>query len=85
LERRKVELIRQGHAWRTPDLRARKDLLSALERQEIERVGQKLAAERGLAYTVIEDGQTIRGRLIGSAQLASGRFAMIDVVRRDTA
>jgi Protein of unknown function (DUF3363) len=26
----------------------------------------------------IEEGQTIRGRLIGSAQPANGRFAMID-------
>jgi Protein of unknown function (DUF3363) len=80
LERRKDELIRQGHAWRTPEggVRARHDLLPALERQEIERVGRKLAAERGLAFRAIEDGQTIRGKLIGSAQLASGRFAMID-------
>jgi type IV secretory pathway VirD2 relaxase len=80
LERRKDELIREGHAWRTPEggLRARKDLLPALERREVERVGQKLATERGLTFKVIEDGQIIRGKLIGSAQLASGRFAMID-------
>jgi hypothetical protein len=59
-------------------VRARRDLLPALERQEVERVGRKLAAERGLAFQSIEDGQTIRGNLIGSAQLVSGRFAMID-------
>jgi hypothetical protein len=59
-------------------LRARRDLLPALERQEVERVGRKLAAERGLAFSAIEDGQTIRGKLTGSAQLFSGRFAMID-------
>jgi hypothetical protein len=80
LERRKDELIRQGHAWRTPEggLRARRDLLPALERQEVKRVGQKLATERGLTFKPIEDGQTLRGKLIGSTQLASGRFAMID-------
>ena len=80
LDRRRDELIRQGHAWRTPEgsLRARKDLLPALEGQEVERVGQKLAKERGLSFKAIEDGQAIRGRLVGSAQLASGRFAMID-------
>jgi hypothetical protein len=74
------QLTRQGHAWRTLEggLRARKDLLPALERQEVERVGQKLATERGLTFKAIEDGQTIRGKLLGSAQLASGRFAMID-------
>lgn len=59
-------------------MRARRDLLPTLERQEVERVGRKLAAERGLGFHAIEDGQTIRGKLIGSAQLASGRFAMID-------
>jgi hypothetical protein len=80
LERRKDELVRQGHAWRTPEggVRARKDLLTTLERQEVERVGRKLATERGLAFSEIGDGQTIRGKLIGSTQLASGRFAMID-------
>ena len=80
LERRKDELIRQGHAWHSPDgsLHTRKDLLPVLGRQEVERVGQRLAAERGLAFKAVEDGQTIRGRLVGSAQLASGRFAMID-------
>jgi Protein of unknown function (DUF3363) len=80
LERRKDELIRQGHAWRTPEggLRARRDLLPALERKEIERVGRMLATERGLAFNAVRDGQTIRGKLIGSTQLVSGRFAMID-------
>jgi type IV secretory pathway VirD2 relaxase len=80
MERRKDELVRQGNAWRTSEgsLRARRDLLTALEGQEVERVGRKLAAERGLAFKAIEDGQTIRGKLIGSAQLVSGRFAMID-------
>jgi hypothetical protein len=41
--------------------------LPALERQEIERVGRKLATERGLDFNAIEDGQTIRGKLTGSA------------------
>jgi len=40
--------------------------------------GSRVAAERGLSFRPIEDGQTIRGRLIGATQLASGRFAMID-------
>jgi hypothetical protein len=59
-------------------LRARRDLLPALERQEVERVGRKFATEQGLTFRAIEDGQTLRGKLIGSTQLASGRFAMID-------
>lgn len=59
-------------------MRARGDLLPVLERQEVERVGRKLAAERGLAFHAVEDGQTIRGKLVGSTRLVRGRFAMID-------
>jgi hypothetical protein len=80
LERRTDELIRQGHVSRTPQgqLRVKADLLGTLKRQEVERVGRQLAAERGLAFRPIHDGQAVRGKLLGSAQLASGRFAMID-------
>ena len=38
----------------------------------------ELATKHGRAFQAINDGQTVRGTLIGSAQLASGRFAMID-------
>ena len=80
LERRTEELVRHGYASRTPQgqLRVKADLIGTLARQEVERVGRQLAAERGLAFQAIHDGQTVRGKLLGSAQLASGRFAMID-------
>jgi len=80
LKRRSDELVRQGHASRTAQggTRIRADLIGILARQEIERVGRQLAAERGLAFQPIDEGQTVRGKLLGSAQLASGRFAMID-------
>jgi type IV secretory pathway VirD2 relaxase len=80
LARRSDELVRQGHASRTAQggLRMRADLIGTLARREVERVGRKLAAERGLAFQSIHDGQTVRGKLLGSARLASGRFAMID-------
>jgi Protein of unknown function (DUF3363) len=80
LERRIDELIRHAHASRTPQgqLRAKADLIDTLTHQEVERVGRQLAAERGLAFQPIREGQRVRGKLVGSAQLASGRFAMID-------
>jgi type IV secretory pathway VirD2 relaxase len=80
LERRKDELIRQVHASRTAEggLRVRADLIGTLTRQEVERAGRQLAAERGLTFRPVQHGQTVRGKLLGSAQLASGRFAMID-------
>jgi hypothetical protein len=34
----------------------------------------ELAAERGLAFASVQEGQTVRGKLLGSTQLASGRF-----------
>jgi type IV secretory pathway VirD2 relaxase len=80
LERRKDELVRQGHAWQTPEgqLRAKAHLIGTLARQEIARVGQELAANHGHTFRPVHEGQTVRGTLLGSAQLASGRFAMID-------
>jgi type IV secretory pathway VirD2 relaxase len=80
LEQRADELVSQGHASRTPQgqLRIKADLIGTLTRQEVERVGRQLAAERGLAFQPIREGQRVHGKLVGSAQLASGRFAMID-------
>jgi Protein of unknown function (DUF3363) len=42
------------------------------------RAGEELAAQRGLAFAPVQDGQTGRGKLLGSTQLARGRFPMID-------
>jgi hypothetical protein len=80
LERRTDELVRQGHASRISkgQLTVKADLIGTLARQEVERVGRQLAAERGLAFQAVREGQAVRGKLLGSAQLASGRFAMID-------
>jgi type IV secretory pathway VirD2 relaxase len=54
------------------------DLIARLEQAEISRVGKALAAERGLAWQPTEPGDPVSGKLVGQAQLASGRFAMID-------
>lgn len=80
LARRSDELVRQGHASRTAHggLQIKADLLGTLARQEVTRVGRQLAAERGLTFRLIHEGQMVRGNLIGSAHLGSGRFAMID-------
>jgi Protein of unknown function (DUF3363) len=80
LERRKDELVRRGQGSRssTGEFRARANLIDTLRRQEVERVGRQLAAERGVAFHSIEEGKTVRGKLLSSVQLASGRFAMID-------
>ena len=68
--------MRQGHASRTVDgaWRPRANLILTLQHQEVERAGRELAAERGLAFAPVQEGQTVRGNLLGSTQLASGRF-----------
>jgi type IV secretory pathway VirD2 relaxase len=80
LERRKQTLADMGYASRLPDggIHAPGDLLSRLERAEVTRVGRAMAAARGLAFKEAKTGNYVSGRLVGSTQLASGRFAMID-------
>jgi type IV secretory pathway VirD2 relaxase len=80
LERRKDSLVYQGLASRTPEggVRAPKDLLSRLEQQEIARVGPEMAKVRGLTFKPAEVGNYVSGTLVGSTNLGSGKFAMID-------
>ena len=69
-----------GHAVRLEDgrIRVSKDFIVNLERTEVTRVGKAMAAERGLTFTAAKTGEYVSGTLVGSTQLASGRFAMID-------
>jgi hypothetical protein len=80
MERRRQSLVNMGHAVRLEDgrIRVAKDFVANLERTEVNRVGKAMAAERGLTFTAAKTGEYVSGTLIGSAQLASGRFAMID-------
>ncbi len=58
--------------------RAPTDLIAQLERAEINRSGNKFAAERGLDWQPTGTSDRVSGKLVGQAQLSSGRFAMID-------
>src|ERR1700730_10164236 len=80
IERRRQSLVNMGHAVRLEDgrIRVSKDFVANLERAEVNRVGKAMAAERGLTFTAAKTGEYVSGTLIGSTQLASGRFAMID-------
>jgi hypothetical protein len=80
MERRRQSLVDQGHAVRLDDgrIRAPKDLIANLERSEVNRLGQEMAAARGRAFTTAKPGEYVNGTLVGSTNLASGRFAMID-------
>ncbi|MBR0900774.1 relaxase/mobilization nuclease and DUF3363 domain-containing protein [Bradyrhizobium tropiciagri] len=80
LERRRQSLVSMGYATRLPDGRIQgpKDLVATLERAEVARVGSEMAAARKLAFQPPKAGEYVSGRLLGSANLASGRFAMIE-------
>jgi hypothetical protein len=59
-------------------IRSPRDLIQLLEAADIERTGNALAAQRGLRWWPTVPGNQISGQLVGSAQLSSGRFAMIE-------
>jgi hypothetical protein len=80
MERRRQSLVNMGHAIRLEDgrIRVSKDFIASLERTEVNHVGKAMAAERGLTFTAAKTGEYVSGMLVGSTQLASSRFAMID-------
>ena len=85
MDRRRQSLVDQGHAVRLEDGRIRvpKDFIANLERAEIARVGRAMAGERGLTFQQAKAGEYVSGKLVGSTQLASGRFAMIESLTGD--
>ncbi len=80
LEKRKQALAAMGHVNDLGDgrLRVPRDLIQRLEAADIERAGKALAAERGLQWRPAIPGNSVAGQLVGSTQLSSGRFAMIE-------
>jgi type IV secretory pathway VirD2 relaxase len=80
LDRRRRWLADKGYAADLGDgrVRAPRDLVQRLEARDIERAGSALAAARGREWRPAIAGNEFSGQLVGSTQLSSGRFAMID-------
>jgi uncharacterized protein DUF3363 len=79
LDRRAQRLVSMGHATAKDGfINIPHRTVAVLERQEVERVGEEMAAERGLTYAPSGPGEYVTGRLAGIATLTSGRFAMIE-------
>jgi type IV secretory pathway VirD2 relaxase len=79
LNRRAERLVETGHATQKDGLiSVPRSTIAVLERQEVERVGRRMAMERGLTYAPSGPGEYVTGRLSGIATLASGRFAMLE-------
>ena len=80
MDRRKQVLVQRGDAQDLGQgrIRAPRDLVQRLQAREIDRVGHAMAAERGRDWIPVKAGSRFGGELVGSTQLPSGRFAMID-------
>jgi hypothetical protein len=85
LEKRKQALANMGHVTDLGDgrVRAPRDLIRRLESAGIERAGKALAAKSGLPWRPVVPGNSISGQLVGSTQLSSGRFAMLETLSSD--
>ena len=60
-----------------------RNLIDTLRRRELETLGQRLAAETGLAFSHAAGGDHVAGTYRQRFTLASGRFAMLEVVNGD--
>jgi hypothetical protein len=80
MAKRRRWLADKGYAADLGDgrVRAPRDLVQRLEARDVERAGRALAVERGREWRAAVPGDHITGQLVGSTQLSSGRFAMID-------
>ena len=80
MEQRKAALIEKGHARRAPDgaIRAPKDLVAHLERQEIERVGKSLEGKTQRPFRMANEGARVAGVFTGTTNLVSGKYALIE-------
>ncbi|WP_246657147.1 DUF3363 domain-containing protein [Methylocystis sp. B8] len=80
MKQRRETLVEMGHARRTPDnvIRAPGDLVSRLERSEIERVGKSMAANKHAPFKMKAEGERISGVFTGTTNLISGKYAVIE-------
>ena len=81
MEQRKQLLIAHGLAERRDDgaIQFQPDLLATLQRRELDRAGQDLAAKRtdGVSYVPARDRVVVRGTYRRDITLASGKMALI--------
>jgi type IV secretory pathway VirD2 relaxase len=83
LAARRQWLVEQGLAELDGDrVRLRANALAVLQRRELLRVGEKLAAELGKSF--VEARAAVEGRLARHVDLASGRFALVEKSREFT-
>ena len=85
LQRRKRTLVDMGlaHDLGNGGVRAPKDLIQQLDQGDFERAGKALAATRGRTWEPAIPGNYAMGQLVGTTQLTSGKFAMVESFTQD--
>ncbi|HVI50809.1 MAG TPA: DUF3363 domain-containing protein [Candidatus Sulfotelmatobacter sp.] len=80
MERRREHHIEHGDAVHQPDGRTayRRNLIATLQEREVARTGEELAARKSLPFRMAADGETVTGTFTGTAQLSSGKFAIVE-------
>jgi type IV secretory pathway VirD2 relaxase len=86
MDQRREHHIEQGDANRQQGGRVfyRRNLLATLREREVARVGAELAESKGLPFRAAADGENISGKFTGTAQLSSGKFAVVEKSREFT-
>ncbi|MCB9942800.1 MAG: DUF3363 domain-containing protein [Geminicoccaceae bacterium] len=80
MDQRREHHIEQGDATRGKDGRVlyRRNLLATLREREVARIGAEMAERKGLPFRAATDGESVSGKFTGTAQLSSGKFAVVE-------
>ncbi|HEY4201556.1 MAG TPA: DUF3363 domain-containing protein [Devosiaceae bacterium] len=80
LDQRQEHHIEHGDATRQQNGRViyRRNLLTTLREREVASVGAEMAASKALPFRAATDGETVSGKFTGTAQLTSGKFAVVE-------
>lgn len=80
MDQRREHHIEHGDATRRQDGRVfyRRSLLATLREREVAGVGAEIAASKALPFRAAMEGETVSGKFTGTAQLTSGKFAVVE-------
>lgn len=80
MDQRREHHIEQGDATRSHEGRIlyRRNLLANLRKREVARVGAEMAESKGVPFRAAADGENVSGKFTGTAQLSSGKFAVVE-------
>nr|WP_247883478.1 DUF3363 domain-containing protein [Brucella intermedia] len=80
MDQRREHHVEQRDATRSRDGRIfyRRNLLATLREREVARAGAEMAEGKGLPFRAATDGESVSGRFSGTAQLTSGKFAIVE-------